>query len=281
MLGRHCFFNGKIILFQNAGLPLNDIGITRGYGVFDFLRTYEKKPFLLDEHLERFFGSAAYLNLQVPFSRTVITRAIHALIEKSGFEEVQLRIVLTGGPSKDSIHITKPMFYILAEKAVLPPDEWYERGIVTVTNEYQRELPQAKSNNYTHAAHLRNQKRYEGIPEILYVSNGKVLEGTTSNVFFVIGDKLATPRHDILIGMTRNFVLKLARKHRVIKTEERDIATMEMRRATEAFFTSTNKEILPIRRIDDNMIGDGHVGPYTKEIMKCFRSSIISIAGQK
>lgn len=261
--------------FNNAGLPLNDLGVLRSYGVFDFLRTYNKKPFLLREHLERFRQSARLLNLSLRYSDAYITRAISALISLNNFPETNARLVLTGGPTEDGIHYRKPTFYILAEKTEQLPQEDVKRGVATVTHEYQREVPQAKTTLYREAIYLRNQKRYKDFVDILYISKGFILEGTTSNFFLVKGNTLITPKKNVLIGTTRNFVIRLA-KECGMKVEERDIRVSELQDAddaffTEAFFTATNKEILPIVKIDGKKISDGTPGPRTEILLALFR----------
>lgn len=274
MIGKYCFLNGKFLNFKNAGLPLNDLGILRNYGVFDFLRTYNKKPFLLREHLGRFRQSARLLNLPLRYSDAYITRAISALISLNNFPETSVRLVLTGGPTEDGIHYIKPTFFILAEKSESLPNHFYEKGIATVTHEYKREVPQAKTTQYREAIYLRNQKRYRNYPDIVYISNGFILEGTTSNFFLIKGNTIITPKRNVLIGTTRNCVIRLA-KERFIKVEERDIFVSELQKADEAFFTATNKEILPIVQIDGKSIGNRKVGRHTKELQKRFRAYTI------
>ena len=101
--------------------------------------------------------------------------------------------------------------------------------------------------------------------DILYTQNGFLLETTTSNFFIFKKDKLLTPKKNILIGLTRNFVIKLAKNK--FKVEERDIDLKELERAEETFIASTTKEILPVVKIDNKIIGNGRVGKKTKYLM--------------
>ncbi|MDP2676749.1 MAG: aminotransferase class IV [bacterium] len=272
MIGSHCFFNGKIVLFKDADFRLNDLGVLRGYGVFDFLRTYNGKPFLMKEHLDRFEESAKKLHLQISVSRKNIEKATHALIEKNAFPETCLRFVLTGGPSTSVFFIEKPTFFILAEKSEPLPDILYTKGIPVLTHEYLRDIPEAKTNNYMIALKMRNFKKHKRYREMLYTYHGDILEATTSNFFLVRGSRLITPKKNVLIGTTRNFVLSLAKKD--FRIEERDIRLDEVPKASEAFLTATNKEILPVVKINSNMVGNGKVGLHTRELQKRFREFV-------
>ncbi|PIR69400.1 MAG: amino acid aminotransferase [Candidatus Niyogibacteria bacterium CG10_big_fil_rev_8_21_14_0_10_46_36] len=276
MMGAYCFLNGRIVLCKRAGMPLNDLGVLRGYGVFDFLRTYNKKPFLMKEHLDRLEQSARRLHLAIPVPREDIEKAVYTLIRKNAFPETSLRFVLTGGISATGFFPEeKPTFFILAEKSEAMPEYMYQRGISVVTHEYLRDIPEAKTNNYMIAVKMRNLKKNKRFVEMLYMYQGNILEATTSNIFFVKGNTLITPKKNILVGTTRNFVIRLARKD--FRIEERDVHIDEIKQVSEAFLTATNKEILPVVRINKYVIGDGKVGLHTKELMSRFRAHTASL----
>lgn len=272
MIGKHCFFNGKIVLFKNAKFGLDDLGVLRGYGVFDFLRTYNGKPFLMKEHLDRFEESARKLNMTVPVSRKDIEKAAYTLIKKNGFSETCLRFVLTGGPSKNAFFVEEPTFFILAEKSESLPARLYSKGVSVFTHEHLREIPEAKTNNYMVAVKMRNLKKNKRFFEMLYTHDGNILEAATSNFFLVRANSLITPKDNILIGTTRNFVLSLAKKD--FRIEERAVRIQELKESDEAFLTATNKEILPVVEIDGVPIGAGKVGPHTKELQRRFREFV-------
>ena len=94
------------------------------------------------------------------------------------------------------------------------------------------------------------------------------MEASTSNFFVFIGDKLITPKGNILKGITRNLVIKLAKKE--FEVEERELKTEELALVTEAFIAATNKDIVPVVQIDDLKIGDGKPGKNTKQLMELF-----------
>jgi branched-chain amino acid aminotransferase len=132
-----------------------------------------------------------------------------------------------------------------------------------------RALPEAKTANYVAAIRALKEAACYGASDALFVNEqDHVLEATRSNFFIFRGDTLITPRTGVLIGVTRNVVLGLARDRFAI--EERPIQLEELFIADEAFLTSSSREITPIVQIDDWTIGDGKPGPRTYELEQRF-----------
>jgi branched-chain amino acid aminotransferase len=131
-------------------------------------------------------------------------------------------------------------------------------------------MPGAKSTNYITAIYALQMAKKKGGVEALYVdSHDRILECTTSNFFFFKAGKLVTSDQDILPGVTRDVILKLAADHFEIET--RDIDRSELNEMDEAFITASNKEVAPVVMINDLQIGGGQVGENTKKIMQLFR----------
>lgn len=272
----YVYLNGDIVEEQVAGVPLNDIGLMRGYGVFEVIRTFNKRPFLFDEHLARLTKSATFMGLQVPTDEAEIKEATGILIDKNKIEsEAQIRIMLTGGPTADGMtfNIETPTFCILVSELPKLPSEYFEKGITLITVEHERQTPQVKTLDYAKAVRLMGEVKKKGGFELLYIAGGNVLEATTSNFFIVKNGVVATPKDDILLGTTRNYVIDLAHKAGM-PLEERRVTLEEALSADEAFITATNKDIVPVTRVDDHAIGTGSPGPITKKLMELFSNSI-------
>jgi branched-subunit amino acid aminotransferase/4-amino-4-deoxychorismate lyase len=276
MLETYGYFDGKIMKVSDARIAPHDLGILRGYGIFDFYRTYHGNPFLLKEHAGRFRRSASAIGLKAYISDAALDRVTRQLLAKNGLKDGFFRIVLTGGPSLDGIQSTSSTFYVLAYSNMSPDPKLYMTGASLMTHDHQRQYAAAKTNNYITAVRLQNERKRKGAAEILYTNDGKVLECSTSNFFIVKKGKIITAKDGILIGVTRNAVIRIAKKKYHI--EERAVSISEMFSADEAFLTGTTKDILPITSIDGKKIGKGagkgKVGPVTKDLMKIFREYI-------
>jgi len=267
-----CYLNGKILPFNKAVINLDDLGMLRGYGVFEVLKTVNNKIFLFDEHFMRLKNSAEFLGIKLSHKKSEIEEIIKKLIIKNKIKEAAIRIVLTGGRSLDAITLNSktPTFYILVSEYKPLNEKLFKNGVNLKTVSYARDFSEFKTTNYIKAVkEINSRQRQEKFFEILYVSDGKILECSTSNFFVFIGDKLITPEEGVLKGITRNFVLRLAKKY--FDTEERDLKIEEMPYVSEAFLSATNKDILPVVKIDNKTIGDGKPGKNTKKLMKALK----------
>ncbi|MFA5084159.1 MAG: aminotransferase class IV [Candidatus Paceibacterota bacterium] len=270
------YLNGKIVEKNKAVIPINDLGLLRAYGVFDYLKTYNRRPFHPEDHVNRFFRSASHFNLKMPVSKKELRRIILELIARNkSLKELSFRMVLTGGETEDAKTSKKPTFFIVVGEAHSYPESVFEKGIKLATLNYGREFPEIKTINYLFAVSQWKNILEKKASEILYVSEGKVLEASTSNFFMVKNKTLFTPKNNILGGVTRKLVIELARKNG-IKVAEKEISLSEVLKADECFITATDKEITPVVKIDDKIISNGRVGPITKKLLGLFRDSVKS-----
>jgi branched-chain amino acid aminotransferase len=257
---KYCFLNGKIIETAKASLPINDISILRGFGVFDFFRIYSGQPFFFEDHFDRFVNSAKSLGLKIPYSKKELLITIQKLVNKNTNESknqnFHVRMVLTGGPVKNGLEPSKPNLLILFEYFKDYPKSYFEKGQKIITFEHQRFLPQSKTTNYMQAVMLQPLKKKAQAIEILYVNKGIVTECTTSNIFFIKNGVLYTPIDDILQGITKKIVIDLANKLN-IQVISKIVSLKDLYDADEVFLTATNKKVLPIVQINDILIGAG------------------------
>jgi branched-chain amino acid aminotransferase len=268
-MAKYCYFNGKFCTEDKVRISPYDIGILRGYGVFDVMTTANGKPFLVKEHYARLKKSATLLGLKLPFTAETFKSNVEKLLTLNKKKMASIRTVVTGGVSPDSFSVGVPTCYILIEDFHCFPAEAYEKGIRLMTLNHVLTVPQAKVTiNYIEAIKNQKQKKKANASEILYVKEDNVLECSTSNIFIVKGDTIITPKERMLYGTTRNFVIKLIKKKYTL--EERDITYRELQKADEAFITATNKHVVPVVQVDAWKIGKGRVGEKTREIMKMF-----------
>jgi len=264
------YIDGRWVHPHEASISINDTAILRAYSVFESLRTYDRRPFHLDEHLARIYRSAELIDLDIPYSREQIAAVVREVIARNAYKHATIRIFVTGGETEDSILPTgKPVLVVLITPLGERDMQRFAQGIKVITTHLQRIMPEAKTNNYVAAVRALKEAARHNAADALFVNEqGHVLEATRSNFFIFRGDTLVTPRQGILIGVTRNVVLNLARDR--FPVEERPVLLDELSLVDEAFITSSSKEILPVVQIDDLVIGDGKPGPRTIELEQRF-----------
>src|SRR5690554_943024 len=261
-----CFSGNKIVAADDASIHPLDIGLIRGYAIFDFLRTANFKPLFFEAYLNRFIASAQHAHLPLGYTMEELKNIIYELIEKNKLEQGGIRIVLTGGLSANHFSPTTGRLFIFCEDLQMPAEEKYERGVKLVTEEYVRPLSSIKTTNYTFPVWLSAKWKEQAAEDVLYHCAGIISESSRSNIFMVKNGIVATPKSNILLGITRQHVLILAGD-----VEERDISLTEILNADEVFMTATTKRILPVTQIDGVLIKDGIPGPVTRQLMERFK----------
>ena len=139
---------------------------------------------MFDEHFKRLSDSADYLGVELPLGKNEIERIINKLILKNKVKQASIRIVLTGGRSADAMHFDSntPTFYILVSEFKPLKLELFKNGIKLATVDHSRDAAEIKTTNYVEAVkNINERQKKEKFFEILYVSNGIVLEASTSN----------------------------------------------------------------------------------------------------
>ena len=267
------YIDGEFLSEKDARIPVNDLAVLRGYGIFDFFRTYGGKPFHLYDHLKRLEHSARSVDLKLPLSLEEIRDIVLETLKRNKHKDSNVRIVVTGGQTDDFITPSgKPRLLVMVTEVFLYPQKWYEEGVKIITVPLERQIPAAKSLNYLSAILALREAYQQKAVEAVYTDRDENLrEGTTSNFFIFIDGKMVTPgTEDILPGITRQVVLELAGNEFEVRI--RDIRMDELTRAQGAFLSSSNKQILPVVRVNDLTIGDGKPCQQTRLIMKRFEA---------
>lgn len=267
-MSKVAFLNNNFVQEKNAVLHFSDLAFQRGYGIFDFFRLRGNEPLFLEDHLDRFYYSAQQMHLQAPLKRTELKAVIGQLIEKNNLPNTGIRTSLSGGYSADGFSLGEPNLIIAQQSFSSPKEEQLKAGITLLSYSYQRQLPHVKSIDYVMAVWLQPMKNEKGADDILYHAHGFVTECPRSN-FFLVTDagSIVTPSENILKGITRKKVIELAKERFVV--EERPVHIEEIKSAKEAFITSTTKQILPVRCIDDIIFPERKI---SGELLQRFRS---------
>lgn len=247
----YCFAQNKICLIENAGVPLGDLLVQRGYGIFDYLRVSNNKPLFIDAHLDRLFHSASVMRLTITSTKEEIKKCVATLIEKNNIPNSGIRLIIAGGDAPDGYTITQPHLIIIQQPLDPPPTTLSSKGIQLVSYFYQRQLAEVKTTDYLMAIHLQPWMKSQGADDILYYNNESVCECPRSNIFMVTFDNIiVTPARNMLKGITRKNIIQVAATQNW-KLEQRDISLEEMKTAKEVFISSSTKRIIPVKGLDE------------------------------
>ncbi len=264
-------FNYKTLVKTDlpAGKTLDQAAIHLPEGIYTTIRTYEKRYALhLKLHLERIIEGFKISNYSFDYDVNELRSAITSILNQSCCDQ---RIRL-------HIPFRHPdVCYIFAEDLPQYPVMYYTQGIDVKMNTLKRNNPKAKSTKFIQKSLKEKEAiKHQGFEESIIVdSSGNLLEGLTSNFFAVKHSCLYTADEDVLDGITRKVVLELAADlhipiiYQAIHIEELD-------QIQEAFITSTSRNIMPIKRIDNQPIGAGSPGPITTQLMDKIEKRIIS-----
>ncbi len=266
------YLNGKFVPEDEAKASILDLGFVRGFGVFDFLRTYHGQPFKLDAHLRRLKSSADQIGLNLPFPIAKIKELVLETFKKNTLKDANIKIIVTGGISPDQITPAgKPTLAILIYPLAVYPPSQYVKGVKVVTVDNARIYPTAKTINYIPAIMALTLAKTKGAIDAIYTNSKKeVLEGTTTNFFIFKKETLITAKEGILGGITREVILEIAKKEFEVKL--RAISYEELKEIDEAFISNSSKEIMPVVKIDKITVGSGKVGKNTKRLMELFKA---------
>lgn len=264
----YIYINGKIT--NKTEISIFDRGFMYGDGAFESLRTYNGEPFLLEEHLKRLKETCKLLRIKLKIKNFQIKNNVLKLIKKNKLKEAYIKLFVTRGEALGhglSIKKAKgkPLFIITVEKTNPKPKRC--KAIIYSKPRSVWEGSKMKTLNYLECIFARMEAEAKGATEAIFVdSKGNILEGTTCNIFIIKNKALITPptSAQILPGVTRNYVIKLAKKLG-IKVKEKLFKKKELLSANEAFITSSGVEIVPLNKKS---------GPITKRLMEAYNAKV-------
>jgi branched-chain amino acid aminotransferase len=276
--------DGVTSLLADARVSVVDRGFLYGDSVFETLRTYDGTPFALDRHLARLAWSAGLAHIELPIPTSALAREVLEAVAAAGNAESYVRVMVTRGRGElglDPGLAESPTRVVIVTPLEPPPAAVYERGIGAVTFVARRAADGtaaagAKLGNYLVSVLALQRAREAGAAEALIVDgSGRVVEGATSNVFFVSGGTLTTPPddHGILPGITRAEVLDVARS-RGVPVVFRSPAVEELPSFEEMFISSSIRELVAVVRVDGDVVGSGVPGPVYGRLLSAFRAAV-------
>ena len=267
---RKVSLNGAIVAESQARISPFDHGLTVGDGVFETLRTFGGKVFAWRRHYQRLKRSADVMGLAIESSET-LRRWAEELLADHSFEESRVRVTITGGlappstargngPTTTLVMVSDLGHVPSVSQVITVPWARNDRGALVglKTTSY------AENVRALEAAHQR-----EASEALLTNTQGRLCEGAGTNVFLVVDRQLVTPplSSGCLAGITRELVLELT------EVVEREIEPGEFAVASEAFLTSSTREVGAISAVDDTVLPEAP-GPVTAELTAAFAALV-------
>ena len=274
----YVYLNGKIIPSKEAVVSVFDHGFLYGDGVYETMRVYDGVIFMLDDHLRRLYRSASMIGLTIPHEMDTLKIALYETLIANSFKNAYVRLTISRGRGSiglDPELCPEPTIVIISQETKNYPRSFYENGISLIIPETRRNLkeainPHIKSLNFLNniLAKIEAKKR-DAYEAIMLNVDGKLTEGTISNVFFYKDGIICTPSVDcgILDGITRGIVIDLALKEG-LKVKEGEFTKKDIYSAAEVFITNTSLEVMPVSKVDEQKYAAGGI---TKLLHKAYR----------
>lgn len=287
-------WNGKVVTIDQAAVSVMDHGFLYGMTLFETMRTYGGKPFLLGRHMDRLTSACHALGIGYSPNIEQVDRHIREVMEAGGLEEAYIRYTVSAGengfglPSSDYVN---PNVLVLVKPLPTMPEELYEYGKLLRLLLTRRSGPETairfKSGQYMNNIVAKrelavNYALVQGAEGLMLDRDGYISEGIVSNVFFVQNGRLYTPdlSTGILPGITRQQVMELA-KQAGIALEEGKYGWDRLLQADEVFLTTSVQELVPVTTLADTkgnavQVGSGRVGACTRRLLQMYRASTLS-----
>ncbi len=272
--------NGKLYPREEARVSVFDSVVQGGDAVWEGVRIYDGKVFMLEEHLDRLFDSAHAMAFENIPTRAAVKEAVFDTLNANGmFDEAHIRLTLTRGEK-----VTSGMSPVFNKSGctLIVLAEWKKpvydaSGISLITSSIRRNNPSSIDSKIHHNNLINNilakiEANLAGADDAVMLDMmGFVSETNATNIFFIKKDQVKTPHADsCLPGITRRNVIHIC-KEQGIPVVERNISISEMYTADEAFTTGTMGELSPVLKIDGRIIGTGKPGPVTRQIQEVYR----------
>jgi branched-chain amino acid aminotransferase len=281
------YLNGKLVPESAAKVSVFDHGLLYGDGVFEGIRSYSGRVFMLKEHVDRLYRSAKAIALEIPMTKQAMVKAVVKTCKANNTTDGYIRLVVTRGVGSlglNPFNCKTPQIIIIAGNIQLYPEKLYRNGLSIITVGTVRNHPEAinpsiKSLNYLNNILAKIEAINGNVEEAIMLNhNGFVSEATGDNIFLVKGKSLITPPvyAGVLEGITRDVVMTLGREIGYTVRESM-MNRYDLYNADEVFLTGTAAEVIPVVDIDKRSIGTGKPGKVTKDLALRFKKFVHTV----
>ncbi|MCB2078640.1 MAG: aminotransferase class IV [Novosphingobium sp.] len=273
------FIGGRFAEIAEAKISVLDWGFLRSDATYDVVHVWKGRFFRLDAHLDRFLASAEKLRMKLPYSRDQIAEILAELVERTGFEDAYVEMIVTRGVSptfsrdpRDAIN--NFIAFAIPFGWILRPEE-REQGLAIAVSEIPRIQPESvdptvKNYHWLDLVMGMFDAYEQGARTCLLTDGqGNITEGPGFNVFVVKDGKVATPMRGVLHGITRQASILLLQELQV-PVSARPVSLQELRDADEVFATSTAGGVMPVTTIGAHTVPDGKPGPMTDRLIEAY-----------
>ena len=242
-------------------------------GFYTTFRTYAKqtKVIGLRAHLDRLYLPAKKQRI-VPVIRIQdnFRKLLSGLLTRHTPDEARVRLIL------DTSQAPGEMYVLIQEIQMLPP-EVYREGVRVDISRASREKPTLKQTTFINESSSERKRLGRELFEILLTHNERILEGMTSNFFYVRDGVLNTAGQEVLAGVTRHTIIAIAKQVGTPLRYEA-LALHEIPEVDEAFITSSSRGVVPVVQIADQLVGNGKVGKVTRQLMDLYERKVLELA---
>lgn len=278
----------EIVPFAEARIHPLDVGLHRGYAIFDYFPIRKGLPWFLEDYLKRFTLSSRAMSIPLLFTPLQLSNHLRDLVEQEEIVHGGCKLLLTAGGSEDGYTPRRPTLYTYAFGMKESPEaaeasaQQHLAGPPVRVNllEYARPHPHIKTTNYSAALQQQDRQVHTKAAELVYHFNGYISEASRSNVFCVntSGQVIVPPADSALKGITNKHMVIAARKAG-ITVLERSLSLQEFIQAAEVGITSSSKLVKAVGQVEQTVIGDGGVGPVTARLAELLTERGLGKAG--
>jgi len=270
------YLNGQYLPLSQAHISVLDRGFIFGDGVYEVIPVYAKKTFRLHHHLQRLSNSLNAIQLSNPMDNEQWQQLISAIINKNHYDDQSVYLQVTRGVAQRDHSFPKkqqPTVFVMC--SVLEPagNTLGNSGISAITlDDIRWKNCHIKSISLLANVLLRQEALNQGAKEAILINNGYATEGAASNLFIIQQNCLITPPKGprLLPGITRDVVVEIAHDKNLC-VKEQDISFDELLQAQEIWLTSSSKEVMPVTKLNNNMIADGLPGPHWQTMIQAYQ----------